>query len=333
MAGPHLIEWRNSNEDRYFPFADDVTLISEESIRISPQVFLDAVLYPIDLEGLLYVKQIDAANAAIILADSATLQEKCRADITTSEVLQFVDDLGRHAGKIVKGPQFELLVGEYTFAPAATTFAPSIVFPQNQCGLRGILLEDGTLMTGDVGLEAGAGMVLRIENGTAIAIHAVGVADPPTDIPIGPPITQIGISGTGDSGLTIDRIDNVVRIGHCLTLDDTQVSDDFIIDEAGDVPPRTNTKFGVDSEKDFCDPGGPTPAPPLCASSPSDAIVDHEGFIYVISITDLLNVRPTSQSEEPPSIQGIDLSIINEIVHSLPPRAQEGLVFAFRECQ
>ncbi len=54
-------------------------------------------------------------------------------------------------------------VGTHTLKPSASEFAATVVFPCPEPGVRGVLLDDGTLLEGDVWLVGDEGVVFRHE--------------------------------------------------------------------------------------------------------------------------------------------------------------------------
>jgi len=193
-------------------------------------------------------------------------------------------------------------------------------------------MPDGAVLTGEVKFEGQDGIVLRVEDG-AIAIHAVGSAEVPDDIQLGPPIKQIYINELADSALTIGRDGNIIKIGHRVSLADTDSSKDQIVGEGGELPPREDTKFGT-GVFDPCVPPGPeAPPPALPPTLPGEQEVAHAGFFYMVSVTDLISISPVSAPSIPTTIQGIDPEILDLVARSLPPRDKQGLKFNMKDCR
>jgi hypothetical protein len=327
-----LQEWRDSNQSRSYPFAEDASLISEESSRLANDVFIDAIFYPANLTNLLFVSEISRTENIVRVTDSGTGKVKGQAEISGGEVLDFRDAEDRHVGKLVKGPGFNLLVGDNTYTVEATPLAPSCVFPQNQVGVKSIKLPDGSMLTGNIKFEGVDGIRLRVENDT-IAIHAVGVAEVPDGIALPPPIKQIFISEGADSRLTLGRDDNVLKVGHRLSLEELDSTKDKLVGPGGVLPPREDSKFGTDVF-DPCLPLPPDePCGPFPATPPGTQIVDHDGYFYIVSVSDLINISPATVFNIPTVIQGIDPEVVDLIVRSLPPRDQQGLKINVKDCR
>ena len=79
-----------------------------------------------------------------------------------------VDALGRPAGVLISEPlRLGIFatwgVGTFNFEAQATEFSATVCFPTPEIGVRGILLDDGTLLTGQVFLVGTGGVQLRRE--------------------------------------------------------------------------------------------------------------------------------------------------------------------------
>lgn len=174
-------EWRDSNRDVRYPFADTATLVTRNGFRLPPELFLDGCLYPVGAQAGLYVTAVVVAgqNVTLRVGDA---QESNRAEATFSvleapEVLAFRDRYGRPAGILVADPAALPLLaswgdGTHAFFPEATPLAASALIPLPDPGLQGIVVE-GELLTGDLWLVGGTGIALRWD-GDAIRIDAVG---------------------------------------------------------------------------------------------------------------------------------------------------------------
>jgi hypothetical protein len=63
--------------------------------------------------------------------------------------------------------------GDTVFEPGETEFAPSVAIPLPQAGLRGVLLDDGSLLAGDIYVVGAEGVTVSYEGG-AIRVDALG---------------------------------------------------------------------------------------------------------------------------------------------------------------
>lgn len=158
-------EYRNQARYRRYPFSDAATLTSNEGYELPLDFFLDGMLYPIDLVNGLHVSQIDFNTKTIWVADdvTGTIHGKGVWD-GDSEIVEIFEDGGaaRRVGMFVLGAgRLNTSAGGlYTFNASATELSPASYYPLNQTGVRGIMLEDGTLFTGDITLEGQDGVTV-----------------------------------------------------------------------------------------------------------------------------------------------------------------------------
>ncbi len=164
-------EWRRHNEPTKYPFAENATLRSGNNLILN-ELFLDAIFYPVGNAGnlRLSVVEIDHDSTTIHIG-TPTVARLASGEFNQfdppSEV-RFTDSLGRAAGVIVSEPiRLSIFqswaVGTHTFTAAQSAFAATVSIPSPEIGLRGIVLEDGTLFTGDVWLVGDDGVVLSKE--------------------------------------------------------------------------------------------------------------------------------------------------------------------------
>lgn len=165
-------EWRKENETTKYPFADASTLTNGNQFIVEGTI-LDAILYPIGGDARLYLSQVTVGfdvvtiwigNVANKLLASATLPT-----LNPPDDLTFTDTYGRPAGLMVSesirlGIFASWGIGTFTFKNDQTEFAATVCVPQPAQGVRGVLLDDGTLLTGDVWLVGDDGVVLRHES-------------------------------------------------------------------------------------------------------------------------------------------------------------------------
>lgn len=176
-------EFRDELEPTKYPFADDASLAAAGGVVVvGSDTFLDASLYPVGGGPRQYLSRVVAATREVTLYTA----DPTRADLSsvTFDPLDPPDDLyledayGRPAGVLVSEANrlasFQAWPrGETRFLPGATEFCASCVVPVPDVGVRGVLLDDGTLLTGDVWLVGEDGVVLRTEGGE-IRVDVVG---------------------------------------------------------------------------------------------------------------------------------------------------------------
>lgn len=189
-------EWYDSHDDSRFPFVDTATLTNTAGDTLFPETFLDAALYPLGAGSRLYLSQITVSSRRITLVFGDELNPLRASTSFDPEdppsTLAVVDTAGRPAGILVSEP-LRLAVfrswslGTHEFLLADTELAASVCIPTPESGVRGLQLDDGQVLTGDVWLVGDDGIVLTCETGTpqlrceqpadpqfVIRVHAVG---------------------------------------------------------------------------------------------------------------------------------------------------------------
>lgn len=320
------IEWRNINRERDYPFSDGVTREPTTGIQIKQDAFLDAVFYPINLEGELFLSGVDRMAGTLEVSDESGVRG---TGSINGDVVTFFDSFGRPVGTVVIGPGFDSLSATTVATVEATRFAAACVFPQNQVGVRAFLLPDGTIVTGDVTLagEDGIRVDTSIEDGkTVIRIMAVGVQSTDDCIDLPPPVKCLKIKQAEGSTLTISQAVSaagvVLGLGARLTIAEV-------------CPPKAIPGAGGDlplSHGDLCDDEPPQPEPPdPTPGFNGECPESHNGRYFIIPLTDLLEVNP---SDDPPavgtSIEGATAEGFQDILDRLPPRTAQSIEIAVR---
>ena len=175
-------EWESQNARRNYPFADLATLTDQQGIRLPLDFLLDAVLYPADLQGVCYLQNIVGPARQLVFGDSVTRKSVGTAQWVPGAVSVVVYDVSgysRPIGILQLGPGITYLESNQTrtFDPEATPLTPTCFFAVNQQGVQGIILPDGTLMTGDITIEGQDGIVVTTA-GQTLRVDAVGKAAP-----------------------------------------------------------------------------------------------------------------------------------------------------------
>jgi hypothetical protein len=150
---------------------------------------VDAFLYPIDIEGRPYLSKIDLGEQTLHFADSETGTEIGVAEfsITDTDTYVYEPEYERKIGVLVFGDGLSSVFKGATvrvFVPEQTPLAPTAFIPLNQPGVRGFILPDGTVVTGDVVFEGQDGVQVTSENTIdgipQLRIDILGVPDNPT---------------------------------------------------------------------------------------------------------------------------------------------------------
>ena len=176
-------EFRDELEPTNYPFADFASRTAESGYSIDRAAFLDASLYPVGGTYGLYISSIViTARAITIYLSDGRSRDLCSAAFDALQppaTLVFQDSYGRPAGVIVSTAlqlaQFSTWpVGTHTFKQAATEFCASCVIPTPEVGVRGILTENGELLTGDVWIVGENGITVRELESGKIRVDVIG---------------------------------------------------------------------------------------------------------------------------------------------------------------
>lgn len=176
MSGPLLhTEWRNNNERVNYPFADHATLVNSAGARVDRDLFDDARLYPIGgASGLFLIKiLVESGEISFHIGDavSGELASGGFAFGSVPDEILLTDIYGRPAGVLISDTDRLGALnglygeGEVEFEQEETEFAASVAVPMPAPGLRGLLLDDGNVVAGDIWLVGEDGVVLRMEDG------------------------------------------------------------------------------------------------------------------------------------------------------------------------
>ena len=162
-------EYGNVNAARKYPFADSATLKDADGLALPLDFIVDACLYPLT-QGLLYVSVVDVPAQRLTLADTVSGAKVADVVYRGGGAVNVFESggYGRQLGVIVFGNVDGVAQGrgQRTFTAAATVFAPAACTPVQQAGVQGLLLPDGSLMTGDI--------VIRGEGGVRVRTFAEG---------------------------------------------------------------------------------------------------------------------------------------------------------------
>lgn len=317
MADYAYQEWRNHNSQRNYPFADDISLMSEEGIALRNDVFIDGFFYPIDIHAPLYLSKIDIANQRILV--SAGGKVVADATIVPGNVLDFYDTHGRQIGMLIKTDEFKFIGSDMTFKENTGQFAAACVMPQNQPGVRGFMMPGGDIITGEVTFEGIDGVNIdSYINGDGkhiLRISAVGEQEPPGCVDLPDPLTCIIINNGGQGSLILSQSGSEILIGHRAELYDVCDNKDKLPNEDGDLPNPGGDPC-VEEEEEDCDPNPPPP---------TGECPDEPGFFYISAAGTLLRATPYI-GEELAGAALLDY-IYNPV---LPPRQAQGLIISLR---
>lgn len=228
MATVLMQEYGNQNRQRKFPFDDAATLLDTTGAALPVDFIIDASIYPIDVTGPVYVAELDPGNNRISFADGSGkifaaavyAQGAATADVIESGGYE------RKLGVIVLGAGIsDVFRGESVrkFTAAGTRLCPTACVPVQQAGVRGLVLPDGTLLTGAVTItgQDGVWVTSRVAGGVSLLrFDVVGVvpASRPDCTSDGPPICTIIVERVSTSPIMVSSYGSVGQDGVALTL-------------------------------------------------------------------------------------------------------------------
>lgn len=176
-------EWRDEQAGSKYPFADRCPLTTDTGLVLAADTFLDAALFPVNTPRRLFLTEVRAAGTRTV---TLVLGDEGGTELATVEFdpldppteLALADEYGRPAGLLVSTADrlsgFQTWgFGTHRFGQAAE-FAAACVIPVPGDGVRGFLLADGTLFTGDVWFVGEDGVVVREDGENVIRVDLVG---------------------------------------------------------------------------------------------------------------------------------------------------------------
>ena len=266
---PDYVQWRNKNEYRSYPMADNSSFTTQLGDRIPEEIFVDALITPIDPVGTVYVSSIDFTSNSLEVSDSEGVIATASLQAGEYE-LTLTDSYGRNLGVIIVSPTFYELGGSLQFRSHALSFAPAAVVPQSQNCVRAFRLPNGEIVTGDVVFVGIDGVeVTYDESNETIRIDVVGVNDEPECVDLPPPVKCVSVEQTGVDGIFAVSVDNdTIILETAYQLDDLCEEKKLMVlpDAQGEVRERRDPPC-EDEDVTTCD--GPLPVDPalICTNS------------------------------------------------------------------
>ena len=148
-------EYEGENALRTFPFASGCNVKDIKGKSIAPKTLIDAVFYPVNSTGRLWLSKISLDGIVSISDDKKVIMTATLEN--GSSMLEFYDytEHHRHCGTIMASSP-EALAGlvnideDRKFRKANAYFASSCIFPIDDDGVIGIKVEDVGIKTGTV---------------------------------------------------------------------------------------------------------------------------------------------------------------------------------------
>lgn len=228
-------EWRASQAGTKYPFADSATLTNSAGRFIAEDAFLDLSIYAIGGQERMFLSRVIVTSSLItVYFGDAADKQRCNGRFNLAsppDNVELLDRYNRPAGLIVSRGELlaqlqALGLGTHDFLVTATEICASCVMPTPEQGVRGFILDDGTVLSGDVWMVGGAGVVLTHEQitrsdacGDTVTEQAVRV-----DV-VGDPLFRRLLCGSADLFST-PRILTELRILHNCELVTTLTPDD-----------------------------------------------------------------------------------------------------------
>jgi len=165
-------EFENENALRNYPFASGCTTKDTKGVQIGTGVLIDAVLYPINPTGNLYLSKI-AIDGTVSISDSTKVVMTAKMKHGSS-VLEFYDtsSFRRHVGTLIASSTDALAILANTYEPrtfraSETTFAASCVFPVINDGVLSLDINGTGALDGNIPFANSSEDVVRVSTNEA----------------------------------------------------------------------------------------------------------------------------------------------------------------------
>lgn len=166
-----LTEFENENSLRNYPFAEFCRPVDEDGAEIGTGIFIDAVLYPINSSGSIYLSGLSKDGVVSISDDTGVIMTASL--VADSDHLEFyeVSGLKRHVGTLLS-PSAESLAAfvngglARSFTATATTFSASCVFPLVVDGITSLAVGETGTVDQSISFENAASDTIRVSTGT-----------------------------------------------------------------------------------------------------------------------------------------------------------------------
>lgn len=151
-------EFENENSLRSYPFASGCVPASDDALGIPPGVFVDAMIYPVNPSGVLYMSEVSADGAVSVSDDTGVVMTGVAhgRDVVFTDVSPF----SRHVGTLSAASEEALsrFLGrgvDRSYSAENAAFAASCVFPVVVDGVVSVSVGDAGEATGKVAFSNG----------------------------------------------------------------------------------------------------------------------------------------------------------------------------------
>lgn len=163
-------QFRDQFEPTTYPFVAKARLRNDAGDFLLEGTLLDAHLYPIGAKERMYLSKVVVEHGHVTIhigdAYNQSLASGTFEVTDPPDHVLLTDDYNRPAGILVSQRQRLALfqtwgTGTHEFLLGDTEFASTCCMPMPEIGVRGLLLDDGTLFTGRVWILGEDGVVVR----------------------------------------------------------------------------------------------------------------------------------------------------------------------------
>jgi hypothetical protein len=162
-------QWRDEWDPTNYPFGDWATLTNQEGAFIQEGTFLDASLYPVDGGPKLRLSKVVVADQTIQIFIGDPSNDELASGIldllNPTDDIELTDKYDRAAGILVSTVERLLVfqtwsLGTHEFSFEQTGFLSYVSLPTYSDCFKGFLLEDGSVVSGDIWILGEGGVVL-----------------------------------------------------------------------------------------------------------------------------------------------------------------------------
>lgn len=171
------LEYNNEHRLSRYPFADTASLESSEGLVLPLDAIIDLMMYPIDMDGALYLSMFDAVNNKVIFSDADDntigIVDYTDGDYTVYEYIEAYD-FKRPIGKIVINKNIEK--PEVYYFDKTAEVSQHAYYNIVQKGIRGIVVND-KVYTGSVKFTGVNGVLVntyKYDGDSILSFNAIG---------------------------------------------------------------------------------------------------------------------------------------------------------------
>lgn len=162
-------EFENENSLRSYPFAAGCERPSDEEAVIPASVFVDAVLYPVNPVGTVYLSSISEDGVFSVSDDTGVIM----TGSASGSVVELFDtsDMKRHVGTLVASSEEELSEfagrgSERSYLKDDAAFASGCVIPVVIDGVESLEVGEDGKIAGEINFTNGDNDEIRVSSGT-----------------------------------------------------------------------------------------------------------------------------------------------------------------------